>query len=551
MQEWESNVRVAAQVTPLSGAPGFTYGLRFGISDDTTVGYYAFEISSYGDFELSRYRNNKWEVVFPWQTGGNINTKSANTIIADIRGSTVSFMVNGVNKYTYNAPAPIRGRAGFGIIGFSKDGPYPAVAYSSFSVSGEKNVSPTTVTTTPVTNTPTTGTTDYDFRTNRPLSSGLYGDCRYDYVNGGYTVSVDKPGSMCIDGPAGDQPASIRVSATARGLRGGTGYTYGLRLAYNSADASIPYYTFEISRAGSFQFSRKVNGAWEPLIPWQKASAINPADNGVPNEITAEIRGTSVTLYVNGTQVGSYQVSAPVVGPAGFGIIGYDQTLENPAVVFTRFSITPLSASVIPVTPTVTPTTSPTTAKAVSWNFQSEQPLSTGLYGTCRYDYTNGGYTIGVEKSGSMCIDGPAADQPAAIRVSATARGLRGGTGYTYGLRIAYTTDASIAYYTFEVSKGGSFQFSRKINGAWEALIPWQKSSAVNPADAGVANEITAEIRGRSFLLYVNGTQVGSYEASTPPVGPAGFGVIGYDGTLELPSVVFTRFSVSPIYRGN
>jgi hypothetical protein len=40
--------------------------------------------------------------------------------------------------------------------------------------------------------------------------------------------------------------------------------------------------------------------------------------------------------------VGSYQAPYPPVGPVGFGIIGYDQSLANPAVVFTRFSITPL-----------------------------------------------------------------------------------------------------------------------------------------------------------------------------------------------------------------
>jgi hypothetical protein len=542
MQEWESNLRVSTQATPVSGAPGYTYGLRFGISDDTTIGYYAFEVSSYGHFELSRYRNNKWEVVFPWQTGTGINANSTNTITADIRGSTVTFTINGISQYTYQAPATIRGRAGFGIIGFDKTGPFPSVVFSSFTVSGEKGTAPIPVVT-PVTNV-TPNSVDYDFRTSQPLTSGRYGKCQYDYSSSGYTVSVAEAGTTCIDGPLGEQPANVRIATTAVGLRGETGYTYGLRFGYTS-DSTIGYYAFELSEGGSFQLSRYRMKQWEPLIPWQRISAVNPASSAIPNNMSVEVRGTSLTLYVNGSQVGTYQTPYPVVGPAGFGIIGYEQSGVMPAVTFSRFSITPLSSSpvVTPVTPVVTPSST-----SVSWNFASEQPLSTGLYSKCRYDYSNGGYTVSVDQPGSTCIDGPTGDRPASIRVSTTARGLRGGTGYTYGLRLGYTTDQSIGYYAFELSEGGSFQLSRYRNNAWEPLIPWQRISAVNPASTGIPNDMTAEIRGTSIVLYVNGVQVGSYQAPYPIVGPAGFGIIGYDQSLANPAVVFTRFSITPLY---
>ena len=486
-------------------------------------------------------------MCFPGRPGGNINQAAANTITADIRGSTVNFIINGVNKYTYQAPAPIRGRVGFGIIGFAKDAPFPSVTFSSFNVNGEKGTAPATVTPPPSTNT-TSNSIDYDFRTSQPLTSGRFGKCQYDYSSSGYTVSVAEAGTACIDGPMAEQPANIRIATTAQGIRGGTGYTYGLRFGYTS-DSTVGYYAFELSEGGSFQLSRYRMNQWEPLIRWQKLSVINPASSGIPNNLSVDVRGTSLTLSVNGTQVGTYVAPYPPVGPAGFGIIGYDQTGVLPGVVFSRFSVTPLSSNVVPVPPTTTttPTTTPT-ARAVTWDFRSEQPLSSGLYGSCRYDYSNGGYTISLDKAGSMCIDGPTGDQPANVRVSVTAHGLRGGTGYTYGLRLAYTTDQSVGYYTFEVSKSGNFQFSRKHNGAWEALIPWQAASAVNSAESGIPNEIAAEIRGTSILLYVNGTQIGSYQAPAPPVGPAGFGIIGYDPTLEFPTVVFTRFSITPLY---
>lgn len=551
MQEWESNVRVTTEAVPVSGNAGYTYGLRFGISDDTTVGYYAFEISSYGHFELSRYRNNKWEVVFPWKTGTGINATAANTMTADIRGSTVTFIVNGINQYTYQAPSPVRGRVGFGIIGFDKAGPYPVVTFRSFHVSGEKGTAPATVTTNPVTNT-AASSVDYDFRTSRPLTSGRYGKCQYDYSSSGYTVSVADFGTTCIDGPLGDQPANVRISTTAVGLRGNSGYTYGLRFGYTT-DSTVGYYAYELSEGGSFQLSRYRMNRWEPLIPWQRISAVNPASSGTPNDMSVEVRGTSLTLFVNGTQVGTYQAPYPVVGPAGFGIIGYEQSGTMPAVTFSRFSIAPLSGNATttvtptPVTPTpVTPTPSTT---SVDWDFTTAQPLATGLYGKCRYEYANGGYTVSVDQPGSTCLDGPAGDQPAAVRISATARGVRGGTGYTYGLRLGYTTDQSIGYYAVELSEGGSFQLSRKRNDAWEPLNGgWQHLSAVNPASSGVPNVITVEIRGASLTVFVNGTQVTSYTGSNPIVGPAGFGVIGYDQTLANPAVVFTRFSIAPLY---
>lgn len=541
MQEWEPSVRVTTQAVPVSGNAGYTYGLRFGISDDTTVGYYALEVSSYGHFELSRYRNKKWEVVFPWQTGTGINASAANTITADIRGSTATFIINGITQYTYQAPAPIRGRVGFGIIGFDKAGPYPAVTFSAFNVSGQKGTGPSPTTTTgPVTNNTVTSV-DYDFTSTQPLTSGRYGKCQYDYSSSGYTVSVAEFGTTCIDGPLGDRPANVRISTTAVGLRGNTGYTYGLRFGYTS-DSTVGYYAYEISEGGSFQLSRYRMNRWEPLIPWTSNSAVHPASSRTPNNMSVEVRGTSLTLFANGTQVGTYQTPYPAVGPAGFGVIGYEQSGEKPAVTFSRFSITPLSGS---NTTTVTPT--PTTP-TVNWDFTSSQPLSAGLFGKCRYDYVNGGYTISIDTPGSTCLDGPSGDQPASVRISATALGVRGGTGYTYGFRFGYTTDQSIGYYAFELSEGGSFQLSRKHNDAWDAVVGWQRVSTVNPASSGIPNQFAVEIRGTSIVMFVNGTQVGSYQGPYPPVGPASFGIIGYDQSLANPAVVFTRFSTTPLY---
>lgn len=543
-QEWEANLRVSADATPVSGASGYTYGLRFGISDDPTVGYYALEVSTYGHFQISRYRNSKWEVLVPWQNGSGINTSSSNRITADIRGSVVSITINGINQYTYQAAAPVRGRAGFGIIGFDKEGPFPTVTFRGFSVSGEKAVAqpvvppapPPVVTPQPIS--PTTGGIVYDFRSSRPLSTGRYGNCQYDYSSSGYMISIaDTAGYICLDGPVAVQPANVRVSATSQVTNSGSGLMYGLRFGYKS-EPSTDYYLFELDESDRVKLSRYHEGRWDPLLQWQTISGVHSPSSGIPNVLSAQISGASVTLWVNGAQVGSYTAPEEITGKAGFGITGYSGAL--PTVTFSKFSITPLTG---PVSPTVTPTTG-----AVYYDLSSQQPLTSGVYGKCRYEYTNGGYTISVDQPGSTCIDGPAGDRPASIRVSTTARGIRGGTGYTYGLRIGYTTDQNIGYYAYEISEGGNFQLSRYRQNAWEVLIPWTSTSAVNAASTGIPNEISVEVRGTSLTLYANGSQVGTYQATYPPVGPAGFGIIGYNQSLTLPAVVFTKFSITPLY---
>jgi len=327
--EWDSNVRISTSATPVSGAAGYNYGIRFGVSDDSTVGYWAFQVSTLGHYQLSRYRNHKWDVVFPWKSGTNINTTTTNNMAVEIRGSSLTFIINGTQQTTWEAPFPVRGRAGFGVFGYGDDPPFPVVTFSRFSVA---SFAPT------VTPTSTSTYVDWDFTASQPLTSGRFGTCQYDYSSAGYTVSVAENGTTCIDGPLGDQPAAVQISTTALPIHGTPGYTYGIRFGYTT-DSTVGYYAFEISEGGSFQLSRYRMKVWEPLIPWQKVSAVNPASANSPNRMTVYIRGTSVILYVNGTQVGTYQTPYPAVGPAGFGLIGYANGSPLPMVTFSRFSI--------------------------------------------------------------------------------------------------------------------------------------------------------------------------------------------------------------------
>jgi len=539
--ELEPNVRISTVATPVGGNGGYTYGVRFGVSDDSTIGYYALEISALGHYELSRYRNRKWEVLFPWSPGTGINASTAglaNNIVVEIRGSQLTFIINGIQQRTFTADAPVRGRAGFGIFGYGDDPPWPSVTFANFR---ETSLSAPTTTVTPVTpSIPSTtgGSTlvDWDFRSSQPLTSGRFGKCQYDYGSGGYTVAIAENGGPCYDGSSTELEPNVRISTIASPVGGNGGYTYGIRFGV-SDDSTIGYYALEVSALGHFELSRYRMHKWEVLFPWDNGTGIHAATTGLSNTIVVEVRGSQLTFIINGIQQRTFTADAPVRGRAGFGIFGYGDDPPWPRVSFSSFREQSLYSP--------QPTTL-SSSNAVDWDFRSVQPLTTGRFGKCQYDYTSGGYTISVAENGTTCIDGPLGDQPASVRISTTATPVRGTGGYTYGIRFGYTSDSTIGYYAFEISIGGSFQLSRYRMNRWEPLIPWQKSPAIRSGE-GNSNTLTVDVRGTFVTLYINDTQVGTYQTPLQPIGPAGFGIIGYPEGVPYPMVTFSRFSVGPI----
>lgn len=385
----------------------------------------------------------------------------------------------------------------------------------------------------------------WDFASTRPISPYTEDACSYDYSGGAFVARVIKAGLICTTGgTSGNWTDQVRIAATARGMSGGVGYSYGIWFGYQNE--TIPYFVFDVSEGGSFSLKewlpeRMRNGSeWRDLISWQASSAIYTAASGMANRLAVEINGSSARLFVNGTQVGSYNLPERPLGHAGFGIFAHDRLLALPVVAFTRFSVTPTAGGggVSNVVDAGTP--------VIDWDLAGGRPISESRDANCDYAYASGGFQITVITPGLTCIENSTLRQQANIRVTATGRPLRGGNQFFYGLRIGYNADSTIMHYVFEITDDGYFRLERNYLHQWQAVVPLTRSYAINTFSSGLPNTVVADVRGTSMTFTVNGQVVSRYEAAYPPYGEVGFGISGYNNSAP-PTVVFTRFTVAPL----
>jgi hypothetical protein len=114
-----------------------------------------------------------------------------------------------------------------------------------------------------------------------------------------------------------------------------------------------------------------------------------------------------------------------------------------------------------------------------------------------------------------------------------------------YGVRFGHKTQPSVSYYLYELNESNEVKLSQ-YNGQWITLLPWRAVSNANAAGSGIPNVMSVEVRGSSVTLYLNGAQVGTYQAPETITGQAGFGITGF--RTSAPSIAYTRFTVTPIY---
>jgi hypothetical protein len=113
---------------------------------------------------------------------------------------------------------------------------------------------------------------------------------------------------------------------------------YGIRFGHKT-EPSLSYYLYELNEANEVKLSQ-YNGQWVTLLPWHSVTNAYSASSGIPNVMAVDVRGSSVTLYLNGSVVGTYQASDQITGKAGFGLTGF--LSSAPSVVYSRFTITPI-----------------------------------------------------------------------------------------------------------------------------------------------------------------------------------------------------------------
>ena len=124
------------------------------------------------------------------------------------------------------------------------------------------------------------------------------------YLNGEYQVLVQEAHANVLGIPGLSLPADYRVEVSARQVSSAAG-SYVLMFGIGSNDSSYETYQFGVL-PGSQEYyleKRSLSGTWTVLIGDTYHPAILPGDT--PNRLAVERVGSTIRLYVNGTQVNS------------------------------------------------------------------------------------------------------------------------------------------------------------------------------------------------------------------------------------------------------
>jgi hypothetical protein len=185
-----------------------------------------------------------------------------------------------------------------------------------------------------------------------------------------------------------------------------------------------------------------------------------------------------------------------------------------------------------------------TVTSLLDWVFVGSHPLPAGRRADCEFDYSSAGYSIGVLKYGPACVEGPPTELPAFVRIAATATPIKGLPSASYGLEFCVSGDSM---YIFKITQGGQYQLSLFRHNRWEDLSVWEKSPALQ-SGVNVPNKLAVEIRANVVTLFANGTKLGMYTTSYPPVGKARIGILRYENASPLPAVTFSQFLVTRLF---
>lgn len=292
------------------------------------------------------------------------------------------------------------------------------------------------------------------------------------------------------------------------------------------------------SREGWYEFSMNSGGLWfiwrydkngYDLLSQGASTAINLQKS--KNQLAAVCRGSNLTLYVNGEEIGSAKDTQLTAGYFGVSVSTFD--ISGAGVEFDRLAagipgreFAPLSGGGGPW-PIIAADDFDGGASLWRGNtFDDAYASGTSriVGGKFRWEIT--------ARQGFLRRDvadtGPVSDFYAAIDVQM----VDGPTDSQYGITFR---DDGQNYYLFSVSETSDFSLQAWHKGDWVVLIDWTRSSKIQ---IGQANRIAVKATGSHFVLYINGAQVGETDDVRLNQGAVGVAVsmanAGDKGTFEF-----------------
>ncbi|MBN1811066.1 MAG: hypothetical protein JXA14_04445 [Anaerolineae bacterium] len=139
---------------------------------------------------------------------------------------------------------------------------------------------------------------------------------RSEYVNGEYRVLTKRSGYLYLFGAPTCNRVDYDVAVDAR-WAGEPGGSYGLLFGLSSDYTH--YYFFDVNTDyRRFRLYRRTPDGFTAIMPAAVSYSINPGT--ASNHLSVRRRGSEITLWVNGTQLGTWYDSA-IIGPTGVGVM--------------------------------------------------------------------------------------------------------------------------------------------------------------------------------------------------------------------------------------
>jgi hypothetical protein len=131
---------------------------------------------------------------------------------------------------------------------------------------------------------------------------------------------------VAISAPIAGVPPNVTVSARYHKVGGPAGGGFGIIVrdqgsgALDGTKQDGNYYVLEAGDKGEIGMWRRDGDHWVDLLPWQHSDAVKPGT--ATNDLTVRTFGNSLSMFMNGTQVGVWPEATLTNGNVGLFVGG-------------------------------------------------------------------------------------------------------------------------------------------------------------------------------------------------------------------------------------
>lgn len=324
-----SAVRYELTTTLRGGPNGEGYGITFGRASRDVTQWCAFLIDADGHYKLISWGGNE---AVPWRQSSAIITGMGgrNVLAVQISGRQVQLLINGTQVDSWTADRDVSGFMGVEVgqgveVRFEN---YTAYAWGGGAApvlaGGAGKTVPGMA---PVSAAVPMGG---GLMWSEDFSSFPVADdeiARSLYAEGGLLVTARQGMTRWLFG-RGIVPSNVRISVNAQFRGGPTNTGYGVTFGRPSRDERT-WMVFDVRQDGNYYLEGY--GATNNVGP-SPSGAVQRGFNSV-NQLTVEVRGSQVTMYVNGQVVNSYAASRDATGYVGVHVA------QGTSVLFTNLRV--------------------------------------------------------------------------------------------------------------------------------------------------------------------------------------------------------------------